>query len=292
MNPSSFRYDECNAIAFYCMGGQMMERLLTSRQVQEILCVDRTTIYRMLKDGRLTGIRVGTQWRFSPAEVQNLLSASPIEHAAPEPDAGEVLPWFSLQPAQDVFAEMAEIGSVITDNMGLPLTHISNSCEFCNLILESRKGRSACFKSWRSLASQDGAAPEFTACHAGLQYARAPITVSGEPMAYLVGGQFYAAQPDAEESQQRMDALAQKYHIDADKLTHAAASIRVLDGRLVGQISTWLSRVAHTFEQISTERAEMLSRLHQIEEMSRLAPPNPEPRGFKSGFSITRSHHS
>ena len=257
-----------------------MERLLTSRQVQEALSVDRTTIYRMLKDGRLTGLKVGAQWRFSPAEIQNLLSGSPNDHPSPEADAGEVLPWLCLQSAQDVFAEMAEIGSVITDSMGLPLTHMSNSCEFCNLILESRKGRSACFKSWRTLASQDGTAPEFTACHAGLQYARAPITVSGQALAFLVGGQFYAAEPDEEESKARIAALAQKYHIDPDELSSAASTIRVLDRRIVAQISTWLSRVAQTFEQISTERAEMLSRLHQIAEMSRLGPQNPEQRAL------------
>ncbi|MCA9947998.1 MAG: helix-turn-helix domain-containing protein, partial [Anaerolineales bacterium] len=38
-----------------------MEDLLTTRQVQELLQVDRTTVYRMRKDGRLTGVKVGQQ---------------------------------------------------------------------------------------------------------------------------------------------------------------------------------------------------------------------------------------
>jgi excisionase family DNA binding protein len=40
---------------------------LTTRQVQNILQVDRITIYRMLQDGRLKGVKIGQQWRF-PAE--------------------------------------------------------------------------------------------------------------------------------------------------------------------------------------------------------------------------------
>jgi excisionase family DNA binding protein len=50
--------------------------LLTTKQLQELLSIDRTTVYRMLKDGRLTGIKVGTQWRFSRDEVDALLSGS------------------------------------------------------------------------------------------------------------------------------------------------------------------------------------------------------------------------
>ena len=42
-----------------------MEAFLTSKQVEELLNVDRTTIYRMLKDGRLTGAKIGKHWRFS-----------------------------------------------------------------------------------------------------------------------------------------------------------------------------------------------------------------------------------
>ena len=54
----------------------MEKRLLTAKQVQELLHVDRTTIYRMLKDGRLTGIKVGQHWRFSEQEVDDLVSGA------------------------------------------------------------------------------------------------------------------------------------------------------------------------------------------------------------------------
>ncbi|MGB9754636.1 helix-turn-helix domain-containing protein [Roseiflexus castenholzii] len=41
-----------------------MNDLLTTREVQDLLKLDRTTVYRMLKEGRLTGVKVGQQWRF------------------------------------------------------------------------------------------------------------------------------------------------------------------------------------------------------------------------------------
>ncbi len=51
-----------------------MEDLLTTREVQELLKVDRITIYRMLQDGRLHGMKIGQQWRF-PKRVERLLHA-------------------------------------------------------------------------------------------------------------------------------------------------------------------------------------------------------------------------
>lgn len=249
-----------------------MDQLLSARQVQDTLKVDRTTIYRMIKDGRLNGIKVGCQWRFSSSEVQHLLSASPPEHPRPPADADEILPWLSFQPAQDVFAEMAEIGSVMIEPSGLPITRMSNPCEFCSLILESKMGRRACRQSWRQLASQTGAAVEFTACHAGLQYAAAPISISGETLAFLVGGQFHASQPQHSFSRQGIEDLAGAYGINPARLVQAAGAIRVLDAHTVAEITKWLTQVAKTFEQISVERADMLSRLHQISLMSQVSP--------------------
>ncbi|MEI7849424.1 MAG: PocR ligand-binding domain-containing protein [Chloroflexota bacterium] len=249
-----------------------MDNLLTARQVQETLKVDRTTIYRMLNDGRLSGVKVGNQWRFSAQDVQDLVSGAQAD-ATPVMGveaSAKILPLSCMQPMQDVFAEVAEIGSIITDSAGNPLTQISNSCEFCNLVLSSEKGKKACQRSWRTLAQQEKISPEFTACHAGLQYARARISVRGETIALLISGQFYSEQPDLIEQEKRIEVLAQNYEIDPRMLNLAIQKISVMDKRLVNKISHWLSRVARSFEQISVERAEMLARLHQIAEMSQI----------------------
>jgi hypothetical protein len=62
--------------------------------------------------------------------------------------------------------------------------------------------------------------------------------------------------------------LAQAYNIDSAALATAATSIRVLDKRKQVQISDWLQRVAHTFEEIGTERAELMNRLKHIAKMT------------------------
>jgi excisionase family DNA binding protein len=252
-----------------------MKRMLTARQVQDILDIDRTTIYRMIKDGRLSGVKVGSHWRFAASEVETLASGRPAGPLDAVPPV-DLLSWEFTQPAQDVFAEMAEIGAVIVDRRGAPLTCMSNSCEFCNLILESERGKKACVRSWQQLTRQTWTAPEFSACHAGLQYARASINLCGEPVAYLVAGQFYAHAVDPAEQAERVARLAREYQLDPDRLMRAAGPIRMMSVPMVNQIARWLARVAKMFEQIGTERADMLSRLQKIATMSSIDPKTPE----------------
>jgi excisionase family DNA binding protein len=45
--------------------GTMQGKYLTVDELSEYLQVHRTTIYRMLKERRLPGFRIGSYWRFN-----------------------------------------------------------------------------------------------------------------------------------------------------------------------------------------------------------------------------------
>lgn len=49
----------------------MADRLLTTRELEERLQLDRVTIYRMVKEGELPALRVGGQWRFSSEAIDS-----------------------------------------------------------------------------------------------------------------------------------------------------------------------------------------------------------------------------
>src|SRR5512133_3232380 len=86
-----------------------MNDLLTTRQVQEILKVDRITVYRMLNDGRLKGVKIGQQWRFPQNEVERLLGlnlpADTFAEINPDPN----FPTHCVQTIQDLFADISQI---------------------------------------------------------------------------------------------------------------------------------------------------------------------------------------
>ncbi len=243
-----------------------MANLLTARQVQEILKVDRTTIYRMLKDGRLKGVKVGQQWRFSEAHVEELISGHPLEEDAEPEELFDALPMHCMQPMQDVFAEIANVGSIITNAEGQPVTRISNSCDFCKLILGSTEGRKACFASWKKMIEEDTGEPTFSSCHAGLQYVTAPIKLHGEFAASLFAGQFYLERPAPDEEHERIRNLAIQYKINPALLEQAAQEIRYLRLHRKQELERWLERIANTFGEITEERATLLQRLKQFTE--------------------------
>ncbi|MCA9955542.1 MAG: PocR ligand-binding domain-containing protein [Anaerolineales bacterium] len=249
-----------------------MEDLLTTRQVQDLLQVDRTTIYRMRKDGRLSGVRVGQQWRFPRQEVEHYLGLTPEsptpQEAAPMPQ--EILPLNCVQSVQDVCAEIAEISAVTTDLHGNPLTRISNCGRFCRLLLNSESGRRACEESWRRLVQGDDEQLRFVTCHAGLQYAHARIELNGANSAMIIAGQFYTTPHQATARDSEIRALADQHKVDADSLVDASRELVFLDDRKKQEITRWLNKVAQAFEQIGRERADLMGRLKQIATMSNL----------------------
>lgn len=244
----------------------MMKELLTAREVQDLLKVDRVTVYRMLKDGRLSGVKVGQQWRFEQASVEALLSGTcAVEPSLPSRPA-DILPIHCVQPIQDVFAEVADVGAITVAPDGAPLTEASRTCRFCALLQSSPSGRLACQESWRRLSEVDPGA--FATCHAGLSYAHARIRLEGETVALIITGQFNVEAPDPATSEAQIARLAAAHGLDPAELATAAAEIPTLDARAHSRLPGWLERVAATFETIARERANLLGRLRRIAEMT------------------------
>lgn len=240
-----------------------MENLLSTKQLQELLNIDRTTVYRMLKDGRLNGIKVGNQWRFPREEVDAILAG---EHFAAQESANPLKPTISIDPLplnciqkmQDVFAEVLEIGAITTAPDGKPLTKISNSCQFCQLILATESGNQACVASWKRLAEKNAPQTDFDVCHAGLLYARKRVNINNQFKAMFVVGQFYATHPSYSEESQRIKRLAKQHNIDESRLTEAAQSLPVLNYRTQNRIMDWLSKEVRTIEAIANERIDLI----------------------------------
>lgn len=246
-----------------------MSDLLTTRQVQTLLQVDRTTIYRMLRDGRLTGIKVGHQWRFSSQHISELLNDTPLpQHedssAAPQTN----LPIDCFQLMQDIFSDITEIGTLTIKPDGTPLTKASTNCQFCQMILDSKTGHQACQASWYNLTEHLENQGDLALCHAGLQYMLTPIKLGSSVEAVLIAGQFYNQPPDPAEESGRVQKLAQKHGLDETELAHAARDILVLSGRNKANFGDWLNKIAAAFEHISCERASFMDRLQKIAAMS------------------------
>lgn len=260
-----------------------MDTLLTTRQLQSLLQVDRITIYRMLQDGRLPGFKVGGQWRFPRQAVEQWLQeqqerkaalAAPGAASSPSP----ALPLSCVQAIQDIVAEALEVGAVTTAPDGSPLTRVSHDSPFCALILGTEEGRQRCMRSWHAAFSRprpsargrEAEAP-IERCHAGLGYVSERVEVQSELVAVVHAGQFLIQPPGEDKSwPERLADLARVTGVPAAKLREALADVPVLDREKQEQIARLLRRVAATFAEIGQERLSLLTRLQRIAEMTQL----------------------
>jgi excisionase family DNA binding protein len=253
-----------------------VDDLLTTRQLQDLLQVDRITIYRMLSDGRLQGFKVGGQWRFSRQAIEAWLAEhhSGLEMAESQSFSGDdvlstsqVLPLSCVQAIQGVVAEALDVAVVTVDLEGRQLAEVSNSCKFCTLILSTEKGQRRCARAWKSYG-EEGA----RVCHAGLLCVSAPITVSGQKVAAAAGCQFAAQVPNGHDPAWRagIPELAADLGLRKEELWAASGSVRLVPQGDVTHIAHLLYRVAQTFSEIGQERLGLLSRLQHIAEMSKI----------------------
>lgn len=246
-----------------------MDTFLTTRQVQELLKVDRITVYRMLQDGRLEGVKIGQQWRFSRQAVEQLLAGGALITPAVS-QGGQGIPVHCVQIIQNIFADLGEVAALVVDGQAEPLTALSNGCTFCRLMLDSPSGRQACRRSWQEAISLNAGASQTHLCHAGLNYLAAAVGDGKAPAAYLLAGQFYLEKPDAQEEAARVEYLAVRHGIEAARLGQAAAQITVIDPAQRARIISWPARVALALTSILQERSALVNRLQQIAEISSL----------------------
>ncbi len=238
-----------------------MENLFTTKQVQDLFKVDRITIYRMVQDGRLKGVKVGNQWRFPQSEVERLLGG---ESAVFETEPVEsVFPTHCVQTIQNLFTSVSQVSALVIDAAGKPVTQISEPCRFCQLVQSSPSGKNACQSSWESFMRQPNRQQRFT-CHAGLNYLGATVVDQNRLQGQFLAGEFYWEQPDSKEEQQRVQQLALRHNLNVDELIEAAQSIPGLSEEQRSHLSAQPAAAARAIESILSERTNFLNRLQQI----------------------------
>ena len=248
-----------------------MEDFLTARQVQDVLKVDRITVYRMLQDGRLKGVKIGQQWRFPRSEFERMLEGQVSQETVTQQIADAGFPSHCVQTIQDLYAEVGQIGAIMVDPKGQPLTRISQACSFCQMILSSPSGRAACEASWQSFACNSASGGSYFTCHAGLQYIGCQVTSKDQSAGLFLTGQFYWQPPDAREQNERIRRLASAYALPFETLRQAAVDIPTIDPARQVSVESWPKAAARAVQSILNERTGFMERLQQIANLTQIS---------------------
>ena len=256
-----------------------MTTFLTTREMQDLINVDRSTVYRMAEDGRLPGVKVGRQWRFPVDSINRWLEERNMSPAEQTPTQsldlnGDSLP--ALLPPEyvssigDLFGEMLGVMVVVTDMDGTPLFEPSNQCGLFKLINQQPGAVERCVDGWRDLAHDLDLAPRFAPSHLGLLCARSYVRVGSELRGIILAGGIAPDEwpPPAEE----IDRISAQFDVAADLIVDHLAEVYHLDDDAQQRVLALLPRLARFLSEVTKERKQLLSKLDAIAALAGASP--------------------
>ena len=249
--------------------------MLTTKDLQQLLHVDRSTIYRMAEAGQLPGMKVGRQWRFPVDLINRWLeerNMRPPEAAGSQHPELNGNPLTALLPPEYVtsigglFGEMLGVMVVVTDMDGDPLAEPSNQCGLFKVINEQPGAVRQCVAGWRELAHDLDLAPRFAPSHLGLLCARSYVRVGSELRGIILAGGIAPAQwpPPAPQIEQ----MAADFGVGAELIVKHLHEVFHLDNAGQQQVLAHLPRLARFLSEVANERQQLLSKLDAIAELA------------------------
>ena len=154
---------------------------LTARDVQELIRVDRSTIYRMAESGRLPAIKVGRQWRFPADAIEEFLDGTG-NGSRPLPETSHA------QEITDLFADLFGVMVIVTDISGNPITTVSNPCGYFSAVSSEAAALDRCISEWNALGGQYDFEPRLRPSHLGFLCTRAFIRIGNELSGMVIAG--------------------------------------------------------------------------------------------------------
>jgi excisionase family DNA binding protein len=253
-----------------------MTAFLTAQQVQELIQVDKSTVYRMAEDGRLPGVKVGRQWRFPADRVADqfgLTRPGPIDDAPAAAPRGvglaQLLVPDAAQSVADLMGELFGIMSVVTDMDGHPLSAVANPCGYYATIASRPETAAACLAGWKELADDPHIAPRWLHSHLDFLCARTFVWVDRHPVGMiLVGGVTPESWPPPPD---RMVQIAAEVGLPVEALNATVHQTWDLTAEQRRWILHVLPQVGELISQLASARSQLLAKLDAI---AALAAPN------------------
>jgi excisionase family DNA binding protein len=262
-----------------------MADMLTAKDVQELLQIDRSTVYRMAEAGRLPAIKVGKQWRFPAAQIEEWVATQmgttvPLTavmptisqaQAVPSPTTGSgngngdlanLLPLECVQLIQDSHADLLGVMLLVTDMHGKPITEASRPCGLFQAINKRPDAVQRCIASWHDLGQALSMEPAFHLSHLGLLCTRGLIRVGTELQGMVIAG--CVAPKDWPPSEENVKQMAAEFGIAPTLLKPRLHEVFHLDEQQKTAVLSSVQQIANIVAHIVQERLELVGRLDAI----------------------------
>jgi excisionase family DNA binding protein len=239
--------------------------LLTTKEVQALVNVDRSTIYRMAEDGRIPAVKVGRQWRFPADRIHAWLEAGrrPADRErATAGTNGLTLPEGSLQTLAELIGSVFGVMVIVTDMEGRPLIDVANPCGMFRAAASTPATLERCIEGWREFGSDPDLVPHLSPSHLGFLCARAFVRDGSELTAMVIAGGI--APDDWPPPRAEVERIAADIDLPADTLAEHIDEIYHLDEAGRRRLLDLLPRFGVLISQISHDTARTRRRLDSI----------------------------
>lgn len=252
-----------------------MTEMLTAKDMQTLLQVDRSTIYRMAEAGRLPAIKIGKQWRFPGDQVEDWLNIktplqvipNQLDTVTTPSDLSDLLPLECVQLILDTFADSLGVMLVVTDMDGNPISEVSHPCGLFAAINTVPNAVPKCVESWRTLGAKIDLEPKFTPSHLGLLCARGLIRVGIELKGMVIIGGI--APDDWPPTPAQLQAIATEFGVSPETLKPHLDEVYYLSNTERAEILPFVQRIANIIAHIATERNTFMGKLNAIADLTR-----------------------
>lgn len=258
----------------------MMSGMMTAKEVQEMLQVDRSTIYRMAESGRLPAIKVGKQWRFPTQQVESWMQLQ-IDVGSPQTtrtngpqvfghidELESLIPVECVQLILDGYADLLGTMLVVTDLSGNPITEPSRPCGLFEAVSQEPHAVQKCIESWSLLGAAIDLEPSFNRSHLGLLCARSMIRVGAELKGMVIAG--CLAPEEWPPTPAEVNAMALELEVQPELLIPHLEQVYVLDQGQRQSVLDHLKRIANIVAHIVNERKTLVERLEAIADLTEL----------------------
>ncbi len=237
---------------------------LTTKDVQTLVNVDRSTIYRMAETGRIPAVKVGRQWRFPADRIHAWLEAGTSSEAAVRPRSAhrETTASGPLQTVAELMGSVFGAMVIVTDMEGEPLTEVANPCGMFQAVAAHPETLRHCVEGWREFGDDPDLVPRFTPSHLGFLCARGFVRKGSELTGMVIVGGIAPETWPPDDSQ--LAAVASEVGLPAHELIEHAPDVYHLDAAARQRILDLLPKFGVLISQISIDRAaERPGHVHQ-----------------------------
>ena len=255
--------------------------MLTARDIQAMLHIDRSTVYRMAESGRLPAIKVGRQWRFPADQInarfqKELFPKKPtntqpnVSNLVTKPsELFDLLSWEWVEVIQDTFADLLGVMIVVTDTQGEPVHQPSKPCGLFTAFNDQAGAMPRFIKHWQKLATTIDLTSTFQTSHLGLLCARSLSAVGNEIKGMVIAG--CVAPVEWPPTPVQITAIAAHFQVSSTFVNQYIHDVYYLDKAQKTQVLDTLPRIAAMIAHVVNERKLLMDRLANIANLTQMS---------------------